>query len=110
MQFLVGMGVSWSLGTTSCETSWQDSVVGLTSTLCEDRGRLRLEQGEHQLSPSRHSCSELGQSHPAAFDVTVTSPLTPAILKISSVYEGAAGRVDEARKHTTNDAKCQDLG
>ena len=46
----------------------------------------------------------------AAFDVIVTSPLTPAILNISSIYEGAAGRVAEARKHTTNDAKCQDLG
>ena len=50
------------------------------------------------------------RGHPAAFDVTVTSPLTPAILNISSIYEGAAGRVVEARKHTTNDAKCQDLG
>ena len=50
------------------------------------------------------------RGHPAAFDVTVTSPLTPAILNISSIYEGAAGRVAEARKHTTNDAKCQDLG
>ena len=26
------------------------------------------------------------------------------------MYEGAAGRFAEARKHTTNDAKCQDLG
>eukprot|EP00731_Ephydatia_muelleri_P005537 Em0002g1713a len=50
------------------------------------------------------------RGHLAAFDVTVTSPLTPAILNISSIYEGAAGRVAEARKHTTNDAKCQDLG
>eukprot|EP00731_Ephydatia_muelleri_P006931 Em0003g1179a len=50
------------------------------------------------------------RGHPAAFDVTVTSPLTPAILNISIIYEGAAGRVAEARKHTTNDAKCQDLG
>ena len=50
------------------------------------------------------------RGHPAAFDVTVTSPLTPAILNISSIYEGAAGRVAEARKHTTNDAKCHDLG
>ncbi|KAL5499898.1 hypothetical protein EMCRGX_G011366 [Ephydatia muelleri] len=50
------------------------------------------------------------RGHPAAFDVTVTSLLTPAILNISSIYEGAAGRVAEARKHTTNDAKCQDLG
>ena len=41
------------------------------------------------------------RGHPAAFDVTVTSPLTPAILNMSSIYEGAAGRVAEARKHTT---------
>ena len=39
------------------------------------------------------------RGHPAAFDVTVTSPLTPAILNIFSIYEGAAGRVAEARKH-----------
>ena len=50
------------------------------------------------------------RGHPAAFNVTVTSPLTPAILNISSIFEGAAGRVAEARKHTTNDARCQDLG
>ena len=47
---------------------------------------------------------------PAALDITVTSPLTPATLRDASSTAGAAAYAAECRKHTANDAKCQELG
>ena len=47
---------------------------------------------------------------PAAFDITVTSLLTPATLRDASTSSGAAAHAAECRKHSTNDARCQELG
>ena len=47
---------------------------------------------------------------PAAFDITVTSPLTPATLRDASTVSGVATHAAECRKHSTNDARCQELG
>ena len=47
---------------------------------------------------------------PAAFDITVASPLTPATLNEASALAGAAAHVAENRKHAANDTKCQELG
>eukprot|EP00731_Ephydatia_muelleri_P027047 Em0018g1147a len=47
---------------------------------------------------------------PAALDITVTSPLTPATLRDASSTAGAAAYAAECRKHTANYAKCQELG
>ena len=47
---------------------------------------------------------------PAAFDVTVTSPLTPVSLHESSVTAGTAALLAEQRKHQANDPKCDTLG
>eukprot|EP00731_Ephydatia_muelleri_P036461 Em0259g4a len=47
------------------------------------------------------------QGKPAAFDITVTSPLTPAILAEASRRVGAAA---EAAENTANDPKCAELG
>ena len=49
---------------------------------------------------------------PAAFDITVTSPLTPITLHEASVTSGSTAQVAENRKHASNDAKCkvQSLG
>ena len=46
---------------------------------------------------------------PAAFDVTVTSPLCPAILRESCRSSGAASMAAETRKLFTNGPKCQEL-
>ena len=54
--------------------------------------------------------SDWAQGKPAAFDITVTSPLTPAILAEASRRVGAAAEVAENRKHTANDPKCAELG
>ena len=45
---------------------------------------------------------------PAAFDVTVASPLTPVTLNNASTSVGAAAA--ELRKHVANDTRCQELG
>ena len=47
---------------------------------------------------------------PAALDFTVTSPLNPNTLNGASVTAGSAASAAEARKHATNDAKCNRLG
>ena len=47
---------------------------------------------------------------PAAFDVTVTSPLCPAILRNSCRMSGAASMAAEAHKLLTHGPKCQELG
>ena len=46
----------------------------------------------------------------AAFDITVTSPLTPAILAEACMRVGAAAEATELRKHTAIDPKCAELG
>ena len=47
---------------------------------------------------------------PAALYITVTSPLTPAILGESSKMAGAAALVAETRKLCSNGPKCLELG
>ena len=43
------------------------------------------------------------QGKPAAFDITGTSPLTPAILAEASRRVGAAAEATGRRKHTASD-------
>ena len=47
---------------------------------------------------------------PAAFDVTVASPLCPAILRDSCRMSGVASTAAETRKLLSNGPKCQELG
>eukprot|EP00731_Ephydatia_muelleri_P004794 Em0002g970a len=47
---------------------------------------------------------------PAAFDFTVSSPLSSAILSEASANTGAATRSAEECKHRANDVKCAELG
>eukprot|EP00731_Ephydatia_muelleri_P021341 Em0013g1068a len=47
---------------------------------------------------------------PAAFDITVASPLTPVTLNNASTSVGAAAYAAELRKHVANDTRCQELG
>ena len=50
------------------------------------------------------------RGRPAAWDVTVTSPLTLALLNEAGMTAGAAAAATEQSKHTANDTKCQELG
>ena len=47
---------------------------------------------------------------PAAFDLTVTSPLNLTTLTEAGVARGSAAMVAEVRKHGVNDHKCAELG
>ena len=47
---------------------------------------------------------------PAAFDITVTSPLIPSTFTEASVMAGSAALAAEQRKHNANDVKCSELG
>ena len=47
---------------------------------------------------------------PAAFDLTITSPLNPTTLTEAGVRCGSSALVAEARKHNANDFKCAELG
>eukprot|EP00731_Ephydatia_muelleri_P000989 Em0001g989a len=50
------------------------------------------------------------RAKPAAFDVSVTSPLTPATLHDVCNSAGVAAHKTECRKHSSNDPKCQEPG
>ena len=47
---------------------------------------------------------------PAAFDLTVTSPLNPSIFSEAGVTAGSAALVAACHKHDLNDPKCSELG
>ena len=47
---------------------------------------------------------------PAAFDISVTSPLNPKIVSVAGLSAGAAALSTEEHKHTENDPKCNALG
>eukprot|EP00731_Ephydatia_muelleri_P034029 Em0045g14a len=47
---------------------------------------------------------------PAAFDLTVVSPLNPTIISEAGRTAGSAAVAAELRKHSANDAKCSELG
>ena len=47
---------------------------------------------------------------PAAFDITVTSPLNPSTFTEASVMAGSAVLAAEQLKHNANDVKCSELG
>ena len=47
---------------------------------------------------------------PAAFDLTVTSPLNPITLTEAGVRCGSSALVAQVRKHNANDSKCAELG
>ena len=64
-------------------------------------------------SNSRHTdvlVDAWDRAKPAAFDVTVTSPLTPATLHDTCNSAGVAAHKAESRKHFSNAPKCQELG
>ena len=62
----------------------------------------------HQSSVTTNGVKD--NKKPAAFDVTVTSPLTPATLHDACNSAGVAAHKAECRKHSSNDLKCQKLG
>eukprot|EP00731_Ephydatia_muelleri_P021264 Em0013g991a len=62
-----------------------------------------LTPGLDRTRPADALVRDWAQGKPAALDITVTSPLTPAILAEASRWVGAAAEAAENRKHTAND-------
>eukprot|EP00731_Ephydatia_muelleri_P023106 Em0015g689a len=71
---------------------------------------VQVEMGNN-LTNHSHTCPApnwvLGK--PAAFDLSVTSPLNPTTLLEASVTTGVAALTTELRKHSSNDTKCKEL-
>eukprot|EP00731_Ephydatia_muelleri_P011531 Em0006g425a len=73
-----------------------------------------LESSSHanraRLLPADILIAGWDRGKPAALDITITSPLCPAILGESCQQAGAAVLAAEARKLHSNGPKCQELG
>eukprot|EP00731_Ephydatia_muelleri_P012243 Em0006g1137a len=61
--------------------------------------------GHHAVTSSTWLCGK-----PAAFDLTVVSPLNPTFISEAGRTAGSAAVAAELRKHSANDAKCSELG
>ena len=77
---------------------------------------VRVEVGFGLSRVQRNTCpadvlvQDWVRGSPAAIDITVTSPSTPAMLRDASTSAGSAAYAAECRKHEANDTKCQELG
>ncbi|KAL5503248.1 hypothetical protein EMCRGX_G010170 [Ephydatia muelleri] len=77
---------------------------------------VQVEVGYGSASEERHTrpadvlAANYMMGKPAAFDFTVTSPLTSSNLPEASVTAGSAAFAAEERKHKANDSKCAELG
>ncbi|KAL5506519.1 hypothetical protein EMCRGX_G008177 [Ephydatia muelleri] len=69
----------------------------------------QLTSDLRQSRPADLLVADWERGRPAAWDVTVTSPLTPAFLNEAGMTAGAAAAASEQRKHIANDPKCQEL-
>ena len=84
-------------------------------TFASARLGVKVEIGSRltpDLRPSRPAdvlVADWERGRPAAWDVTVSSPLTPALLNEAGMTAGVAAAATEQRKHTANDPKCQGL-
>ena len=67
----------------------------------------QLKSDLRQTRPADVLVVDWERGRPAVWDVTVASPLTPAVLNEAGMTAGAAG---EQCKYITNDPKCQELG
>ena len=76
--------------------------------------RVEVSQGLSRVQSSSRPADVLvdawESAKPAAFDVAVTSPLTPDTLHDACNSVDVAAHKAECRKHSFNDAKCQELG
>ena len=65
---------------------------------------------KHNTRPADVLVANWSLGKPAAFDLTVASPLNPSVLSEAGVTAGSAAKVAECRKHDVNDPKCSELG
>ena len=85
----------------------------LVETCCRAHLSVKVEMGSNLTSDSRPADILLPNwalGKPAAFDVSVTSPLNPKIVSVAGLSAGAAALSTEEHKHIENDPKCNALG
>ncbi|KAL5500176.1 hypothetical protein EMCRGX_G011690 [Ephydatia muelleri] len=116
--------LSFPLSSMPCARSWMITILMTSSPA--NKARLLSASAPHasswlsvvpslglglHLDPAEANRSDVvARAKPAAFDVTVTSPLTPATLHDTCNSAGVAAHKAECRKHSSNDPKCQELG
>ena len=100
-----GMGEMWWLGIIICVMSLSISV----GELIVEKGH-GLTRYHNHTRPADVLIAGWDRGKPAAFDVTVTSPLCPAILRDSCRMSGAPSTAVETRKLLSNGPNCQVLG
>ena len=71
---------------------------------------LGLSTDLSQSRPADILVQDWDRGKPAAFDISVVSPLNSSVLSTVGARAGAASEAAELRKHTANDAKCAELG
>ncbi|KAL5515417.1 hypothetical protein EMCRGX_G000578 [Ephydatia muelleri] len=69
-----------------------------------------LSRVQRKTRPADVLVQDWVRGSPAAIDITVTSPLTPAMLRDTSTSAWSAAYAAECRKHEAIDTKCQELG
>ena len=69
-----------------------------------------LSRDHTNTRPADVLVQDWARGSPVAFDITVTSSLTPATLRDASTSAGSAAYAAECRKHVANDAECLELG
>eukprot|EP00731_Ephydatia_muelleri_P037846 Em0578g2a len=83
---------------------------------CQAHLSVRVEAGfglsrvQRNTRPADVPVQDWVRGSPAAIDITVTSPLTPAMLRMLAHQQGQQAYAAECRKHEANDTKCQELG
>eukprot|EP00731_Ephydatia_muelleri_P011692 Em0006g586a len=96
-----------------CHNSLRDVFVEFCHRACLG-GQVEVGSGQgHDRLNSRPADVLVKNWHlgkPAAFDLTITSPLNPTTLTEAGVKCGSSAQVAEVRKHAANDGKCKELG
>ena len=94
----------------SCHNKLRDT---LAEACCRAHLSVKVEAGSNLTLDHSHShpadilVLNWSVGKPAAFDLSVTSPLN---LLEAGLTAGAAARATELRKHEANDGKCRELG
>eukprot|EP00731_Ephydatia_muelleri_P037857 Em0581g6a len=113
MQPPADMVVMWLQGTITCGISLLTFATGPIFLTCLG-GQLEVGGGTEadgsQSRPADYLVPNWSTGKPAAFYITVTSPLNPISLPEVKVTGGSAARMAEMHKHTSNDPKCRALG
>ncbi|KAL5469225.1 hypothetical protein EMCRGX_G030449 [Ephydatia muelleri] len=113
IKWWLGMDVSFGSCWPYCPNHRLDPLGHYALTCKHGGGQVEVGSGLGLDRLHSHPADVLVNWHlgkPAAFDLTVTSPLNPITLTEAGVRCGSSALFAEARKHNANDSKCAELG